>query len=121
MGLAERASKTVALGVALEVRAGWFHPVQYQRSLALCQGVCLYFLRSCHRWIVPICLLGMGSARFPPAKLAAFLRLGMWPRVHEALAVLSHACNPNTWEGEEGGSRRFASSRSFLAMSLITA
>lgn len=70
MGLAERASKTVALGVALgvalEVGARWFHSVQCQWNLALCQGVCLYFLRS-HRWVVPICLLGTGSARFPPA------------------------------------------------------
>jgi hypothetical protein len=53
--------------------------------------------------------------------MLAFLGLEMWPRVHEALAVLSHACNPNTWEGKEVGSRKFTSSRSFLAMSLMTA
>lgn len=117
MELAERSSKTVALGVALEVGAGWLHPVQCQWSPV--PRVCLYFLRS-HRWVVPICLLVTGSARFPPAMLA-FLGLEMWPRVHEALAVLSHACNPNTWEGKEVGSRKFTSSRSFLAMSLMTA
>lgn len=71
----------------------------------------------------------MGSAHLPAGdrecpvstcKLA-FLGLEMWPGVHEALAVLSRAYNPNTWEREEGRSRRVTSSRSSLAMSLITA
>lgn len=90
--------------------------MQCQWSLALCQGACLYFLRS-RRWVAPAgdreCLTSTCKASIPGATDVA--------RGHEALAILSRVCNLNSWECGGGGSRRITSSRSPWAMSLMTA